>query len=170
VLAIAHLHSLEILYRDLKPDNVLLTPEGNVRLADMGAVRGLRSDGAIRLGKRSASAKTARGARERRMTISGTHGYRAPEVYARAYGKPADWWCVGLLLIEMRTGHNPMRGANRDDSERLARTAAPCFPPDFGDEAKATARALLTLDPKQRLGSPRAGTYIYIYIYIYIYR
>ena len=52
------------------------------------------------------AAKTAKNvdpSKQRRMTITGTHGYRAPEVYERDYGKAADWWNVGILIIEMLT-------------------------------------------------------------------
>ena len=55
------------------------------------------------------------------MTITGTHGYRAPEVYDRDYGKAADWWNVGILIIEMLTADNPLRGNNRKESEHLTK-------------------------------------------------
>jgi len=59
---------------------------------------------------------------KRRMTITGTHGYRAPEVYDRDYGKEADWWNVGILIIEMLTATNPFRGETRKESEELTKT------------------------------------------------
>ena len=86
---------------NLKPDNVLLTLDGNCRLADMGAARGVSDDGTIRGGEQATASapRTAKAvdlSKGRRMSITGTHGYRAPEVYERNYGKPADWWNVVL--------------------------------------------------------------------------
>lgn len=160
VLAIEHLHSQDILYRDLKPDNVLLLPNGNIQLADMGAARGVHCDGSIGSpGDRTdgPSLKTARQSHSRRMTITGTHGYRSPEVYARLYGKPADWWCVGILIIEMLSGDNPLRGENRQHSEQLALSAMPCFPSGFFQPAKETSLAFLVKDWRYRLGTPAEG-------------
>jgi hypothetical protein len=160
VLALSQVHDMGILYRDLKPDNVLIDTDGHCRLADMGAARGEQAGGEIGAGGSyrnktlrkselcesaadsdleralaevgaaslddetadadSASSHPRKGV-STRMTISGTHGYRAPEVYARAYGKGVDWWDLGLLLLEMLTGSNPYRGHTRADSEYLAK-------------------------------------------------
>lgn len=100
----------------LKPDNVLLDVTGHLKLGDMGAARGIAFDGFVAGHNRESisAAKTARvreGAsdgRQRRMTITGTHGYRAPEVYEREYGFAADWWNVGILVVEMLTMENPV--------------------------------------------------------------
>uniref|UniRef100_A0A3B4XDG2 Protein kinase domain-containing protein n=1 Tax=Seriola lalandi dorsalis TaxID=1841481 RepID=A0A3B4XDG2_SERLL len=122
VLALEHLHSRGILYRDLKPDNVLLTTHGSIQLADMGWTGKVKPSG-------------------RRMTITGTHGYRAPEMYDREYSKPADWWCVGILIVEMLTGENPLRGANRKESEHLAKTLDVQLPDTVLPPARETALA-----------------------------
>ena len=164
VLATQHLHELDILYRDLKPDNVLLTLDGNVRLTDMGAARGVEDDGKIASGDHgtATAGKTAKQSdphRQRRMTITGTHGYRAPEVYERDYGKAADWWNVGILIIEMLTAENPLRGDNRRESEHLTKhkDVSSCLPAYLREEAKQVVLAFLSREVEQRIGCGERG-------------
>lgn len=160
VLALEHLHSRGILYRDLKPDNVLLTTHGSIQLADMGAACGATPDGSI-LGVTDGAKWTGKvKPNGRRMTITGTHGYRAPEMYDREYSKPADWWCVGILIVEMLTGENPLRGANRKESEHLAKTLDVQLPDTVLPPARETALAFLVRDWRRRLGTP---TYLETY-------
>ena len=91
---------------------------------------------------------------QRRMTITGTHGYRAPEVYDRDYGKAADWWNVGILIIEMLTADNPLRGNNRKESEHLTKHKDLQLPRTIKADAQSIALAFLHRDPAARLGTP----------------
>lgn len=177
VLAISQLHEIGVLYRDMKPDNILLDADGQCKLADMGAARGELAGGeidasrdgrdktlraselhaAVSLGHAldEAARREAQGTTGRlvpkphssRMTISGTHGYRAPEVYLRAYGRPADWWNLGLLIVEMLTGkvRAPARprGRRRGRPRRAARSRGAARQRSMGAGPRAPPRALL---------------------------
>ena len=80
------LHQQKIVYRDLKPDNVMLDVDGHVKLIDFGFAK--------KLGK------------ERTFTNCGTIGYVAPEVLLgqTGYGFAADLWSYGILITELLTG------------------------------------------------------------------
>lgn len=117
VLALEYVHGLGVVYRDLKPENVLLDSKGNVRLTDFGLSKeGVRdhSTGA--------------------NSFCGTPEYIAPEVILRqGHGRAVDWWSTGALLFEMLAGLPPFYSKNREQMfEKIMRAELSC--PSFMSE------------------------------------
>lgn len=136
-LALAYVHSMGIIYRDLKPENVLIDDMGNIRLTDFG------------LSKEGVS-HHSHGA----TSFCGTPEYIAPEVLLRqGHGRAVDWWSLGALLFEMLTGLPPFYSRNREVMFEKIMKAQLTFPPFVSNEAKDILTRLLIRDPKLRLGS-----------------
>lgn len=101
-LGLQCLHDCGVVYRDLKPENVLLDELGNVRLADFGLSTRLDHQGA---GKHD----------ERAQSFVGTAFYIAPEILqGKKYGHAVDWWSYGVLVFNFLTGENPFYGEKLD--------------------------------------------------------
>eukprot|EP00362_Geleiidae_sp_MMETSP1317_P001366 CAMPEP_0201283840 /NCGR_PEP_ID=MMETSP1317-20130820/50897_1 /ASSEMBLY_ACC=CAM_ASM_000770 /TAXON_ID=187299 /ORGANISM="Undescribed Undescribed, Strain Undescribed" /LENGTH=153 /DNA_ID=CAMNT_0047601591 /DNA_START=201 /DNA_END=662 /DNA_ORIENTATION=- len=82
-----YLHSKNIIYRDLKPENLLIEHTGYLKLTDFGFAKVVES---------------------RTYTLCGTPEYLAPEILLnKGHGKPVDWWTLGILIYEMLAGIDP---------------------------------------------------------------
>lgn len=155
VLAVEYLHSYGIVHRDLKPDNLLITALGHIKLTDFGLSKmGLMSlatnlyEGYIDSETRQFSDKQ----------VYGTPEYIAPEVILRqGYGKPVDWWSMGIILYEFLVGCVPFFGETPE--ELFAHTVNDDIEwPDNDDwpiqpEAKDIITALLQQTARDRLGT-----------------
>ncbi|XP_056334513.1 rhodopsin kinase grk7-b isoform X4 [Danio aesculapii] len=96
---ILHLHSMDIVYRDMKPENVLLDCQGQCRLSDLGL--------AVELPNGKTTTQKA-----------GTKGYMAPEILKQEpYRTSVDWWALGCSIYEMVAGRVPYR----DHKEKVAK-------------------------------------------------
>ncbi|XP_063795566.1 microtubule-associated serine/threonine-protein kinase 2 isoform X2 [Pseudophryne corroboree] len=108
VLALEYLHNYGIVHRDLKPDNLLITSMGHVKLTDFG----LSKIGLMSLTTNLYEGHIEKDTREfLDKQVCGTPEYIAPEVILRqGYGKPVDWWAMGVILYEFLVGCVPFFG------------------------------------------------------------
>eukprot|EP00027_Filamoeba_sp_ATCC50430_P017565 CAMPEP_0168566486 /NCGR_PEP_ID=MMETSP0413-20121227/14443_1 /TAXON_ID=136452 /ORGANISM="Filamoeba nolandi, Strain NC-AS-23-1" /LENGTH=426 /DNA_ID=CAMNT_0008598505 /DNA_START=272 /DNA_END=1550 /DNA_ORIENTATION=+ len=134
VLAIEHLHSCGVIYRDLKLENILLDKDGHICLTDFGLSKELESI--------SATTKT----------VCGTPTYLAPEILlGQPYGNSIDWWSLGVVIFELFTGTNPFDAHDFDTvlSNILHRAVVvPDYVPPAG---KLLIEQLLQRNPQKRL-------------------
>eukprot|EP00884_Botryococcus_braunii_P018896 jgi/Botrbrau1/5690/Bobra.0071s0024.1 len=137
VLALEYLHGQKIVYRDLKPENLLLDKDGYVKLCDFGLAKRLESD--------------------RTKTNCGTSEYVAPEVLEQSgHGMAVDWWSLGILLYEMLVGRSPFydpRGPTFTYTRILSGKFE--FPPNVDVWAQDLIRRLLRKEA-DRLGTQGA--------------
>ena len=134
LLGLSHMHAQNVLYRDLKLENVLLSASGHCRLSDFGLSMQTR--------------KPVRG-------YAGTPGYTAPEVVLnKFYNRTADFFSFGVLVYRLLSGKKPFDcSGSHGDLDRNVCRADPLFPKEiFSSTAKDLLVRLLEKEPSKRLG------------------
>uniref|UniRef100_A0AAZ3QLQ1 non-specific serine/threonine protein kinase n=1 Tax=Oncorhynchus tshawytscha TaxID=74940 RepID=A0AAZ3QLQ1_ONCTS len=154
VLALEYLHNYGIVHRDLKPDNLLITSMGHIKLTDFG----LSKIGLMNMTTNLYEGHIEKDTREFiDKQVCGTPEYIAPEVILRqGYGKPVDWWAMGIILYEFLVGCVPFFG---DTPEQLFGQVVndDIIWPEGEDTLPADAQDLITRllrqSPLDRLGT-----------------
>ncbi|XP_074030986.1 cGMP-dependent protein kinase 1 [Leptinotarsa decemlineata] len=141
--AIAFLHSNEIIYRDLKPENLLIAANGYLKLSDFGLAKKLNKG-------------------DKTFTFAGTPEYLAPEVVlCKGYTKAVDCWQIGVIIFELLCKRTPFRSLSdnpMDIYEKITRGLDETRFPVFVDlNAQSLIKKLCRLEPTERLGMGENG-------------
>lgn len=149
-LALHYLHSNNFIYRDLKPENVLIGNDGHILLTDFGVAKSIHKS-------------------ERTSSFTGTVQYMAPEVLtSEQYNHAVDWWSLGCLLFELANGRQPFVGNNEKEvfdaiiANNISEDASTDFcvsedaPPQEAEavrQLREVVRGLMCTDASRRLGA-----------------
>ncbi|NXM33473.1 AKT2 kinase, partial [Oxyruncus cristatus] len=133
VSALEYLHSRDVVYRDIKLENLMLDKDGHIKITDFGLCKEGVTDGATM------------------RTFCGTPEYLAPEVLEdNDYGRAVDWWGLGVVMYEMLCGRLPFYNQDHERLFELILGQELRFPRALGPEARALLGGLLRKDPKLR--------------------
>lgn len=138
-LALEYIHNHNLVFRDLKPENVLVDSQGFAKLGDFGFAKHVEP-----------GSKT--------YTFCGTPGYVAPEnIMGRGYNQSVDWWTLGVLLYVLLTARQPFTSPRAQDPMEVMRRIVDerwpiKYPPYMSDAAKDLISRLLERKPVKRIG------------------
>ncbi|GKV46816.1 hypothetical protein SLEP1_g53779 [Rubroshorea leprosula] len=172
VLALEYLHSLNVVHRDLKPDNLLIAHDGHIKLTDFGLSKvglinstddlsGPAGTSLLEEEQPQLSASEHQQERRKKRSAVGTPDYLAPEILlGTGHGATADWWSVGIILFELIVGIPPFNAEHPQtifDNILNRKIPWPRVPEELSPETHDLIDRLLTEDPHQRLGARGAS-------------
>jgi TolB-like protein/Flp pilus assembly protein TadD len=146
--AVAHAHEHGVVHRDLKSANVIVTPDGRLKVLDFGLARQVSHDEMVEATSmtQAPASLTAPG------TVVGTLPYMAPEqLKGESADTRSDVWAVGVMLHEMATGRRPFQGNTPFElSSAILSQAPPPLPASVPAEMQAVIEHCLRKEPGQR--------------------
>lgn len=137
VLVVNHLHEQSFIYRDIKPENILVDRFGHLKLTDFGLAKNLSSNSLA-------------------STFCGSPQYLAPEIIQKnKYSYPVDWWSLGILMYELLYGVPPFMSENQKLLFQKIINEPVVYPPESDVNACSLMSILLDKDPLSRAGYSR---------------
>lgn len=139
VLALEYLHHCSVIHRDVKPENVMISESGYIKLGDFGFSKIIK---------------------KRTWTLCGTPEYLAPElIMSQGYTFSVDWWSMGVLIYEMSAGYPPFCASDPIKLYRKILSGTFKTPVCMTSACKSLVKCLMEVDPLKRFGSLRSGVY-----------
>eukprot|EP00826_Nyctotherus_ovalis_P042770 TRINITY_DN4450_c0_g1_i11.p1 TRINITY_DN4450_c0_g1~~TRINITY_DN4450_c0_g1_i11.p1 ORF type:complete len:396 (-),score=54.47 TRINITY_DN4450_c0_g1_i11:42-1229(-) len=131
--AIAYCHSLNIVHRDIKMENILIDDKSQVKIIDFGF-------------------STCVKPQEKLNDYCGTSSYMSPELTNREeyYGQAVDVWALGVMFYIMTTGHNPFHGKSDAETYSNKMRGRAKYPNTMSDDIREMIKRMLRVDPEQR--------------------
>ena len=131
---------MDLIYRDLKPENVLVQNNGYVKLTDFGFVKKIKPW-------------------DRTYTLCGTPEYMAPEIIMNiGHGRAADWYTLGIFMYELLNGLPPFMHNDTYEIFKLTLREKIPFPAGFSSDAKSIIKHLTEHDLSKRYGNLIKGS------------